>query len=196
MRGKSLEVQYPNAQAMRVGVVMRRSPGATRWAKWVWRASSVLPGAGDADWKVLRSEADVTEYHAATEDVWLYVSDTEAYVHELGARRPSVYVILRETDHVDAPAPIEVVRITVSPYEAQDYADSGEEIVEKIDMPAVLLAWVTDFVAEHHVEEPFVKRRRNKSRVDLKDDGIGDARISQATDVYRAPSRRVSEGAE
>ncbi len=192
-----MEVQYPNAQSMRVGVVMRRSPGATRWAKWVWRASDVLPGAGAADWKVLRTEADVTEYHAATEDVWLYVSDTEAYVHELGSLQPSVYVILRDTDREEAPAPLEVVHITLSPYEAQDYADSGEEIVEKIDMPPALLAWVTDFVAAHHVEEPFVKRRRKNARVDQKDDGIGDARISQASDVYRAPSsRRLREATE
>lgn len=33
----------------------------------------------------------------------------------------------------------------------------------------------------------FVKRRRNKSRVDALEDGIGDARIVQTTDVYRAP---------
>lgn len=179
-----------------MGVVMRRSPGVTRWANWVWRASDVLPGAGPADWKVLREEDDVTEFHAVTEDVTLYVSDTEAYVHELGTERPSVYVILRESEGLDALAPLEVAHVTVSPYEAQDYADSGEEIVEKVAMPAAVLAWVTDFVAEFHVEEEFVKRRRNKARVDLKDDGIGDARISQASDVYRAPSRKMQEPAE
>ena len=69
---------------------MRRTPGVTRWAAWSWKAVAVLPGASDADWKMLRAEGDVTEFHAATLDLWLYVSDTEAYAHELGAEEPSV----------------------------------------------------------------------------------------------------------
>lgn len=144
----------------------------------------------------MREEGGVTEFHAATDNLTLYVSDTEAYFHELGAQRPSVYIILRDSADVDVLAPLDVAHVTVSPYEAQDYADSGEEIVEKVAMPPAVLAWVSDFVAEHHVEEEFVKRRRNKARVDLKDDGIGDARISQASDVYRAPTRKVQEPAE
>lgn len=196
MRGTPVPATYKNAQSMRIGIVMRRSPGTTRWAKWVWKASAVLPGAGPADWKELRTEGDVTEYHAATEDVWLYVSDTEAYAHELGTRVPSIYVILRECTDEGALSPLEVAHVTLSPYEAQDYADSGEEIVEKVPMPEALLAWVGDFVAEHHVEEEFVKRRRNKARVDRKENGIGDARISQASDVYRAPSSKMREPAE
>ena len=186
---------YPNAQSMRLGVVMRRTPGVTRWAKWGWKAVSVLPGAASADWKLLRSEGDVSEYHAATKDLWLYVSDTEAYVHELGARTPCVYIVLTAAEG-EGPADLTVLHVTASPYEAQDYSDSGEEIVEKVPMPASVLAWVQAYVDAHHVEEPFVKRRRNKSRVDRKDDGVGDARIAQASDVYRAPSATRREAAE
>jgi hypothetical protein len=174
---------------------MRRSPGVTRWAKWAWKASAVLPGAADADWKTLRSEGDTTEYHAATKTLWLYVSDTEAYVHELGAQTPSVYIILRASE-ADLAMPLKVVHVTVSPYEAQDYADSGEEIVERVPMPDGLRAWVADYVDRHHVEEPFVKRRRNKGGSDRVQSGIGDARISQASDVYSTPGRSRSEVAE
>ena len=190
-----MSVIYPNSQTLRVGVVMRRAPGATRWAKWVWKAIAVLPGAPDANWKVLRREGDVTEYHAATPELTLYVSDTEAYVHELGAQVPSVYVILRP-DPEGGEIGLSVLQVTASPYEAQDYADSSEELVEKIPMPPAILEWVRSFVAEHHVEEPFVKRRRDKKRVDLQDTGIGDARISQVTDVYRAPTHKKRESAE
>ena len=195
VRGLSLAVKYRNSQALRVGVVIRRSPGSTRWAAWTWQAVAVLPGAADADWKVLREEGGITEFHAATREVTLYVSDTEAYVHELGTQQPSLYVVLRESaDGSDKP--LDVVHITASPYEGQDYADSGEEIVEKIPMPPAVLAWVEDFVTQFHVEEPFVKRRRDKARTDRRDDGVGDARIMQATDVYRAPRKRNREAAE
>ena len=50
---------------------------------------------------------------------------------------------------------------------------------------------VRDFVEQHHVEEEFVKRKRDRKRVDLVEDGIGDVRIQQDTDVYRAPKRRL-----
>ena len=65
--------------------------------------------------------------------------------------------------------------------------DSGEDLVEAVPMPEPVLAWMQDFVGQHHVEEPFVKRKRDKKRVDLVEDGIGDARIRQAADVYRSP---------
>ena len=174
---------------MPLGVVIRRSPGVTRWARWAWRATDVLPGAGPADWTLLRAAGDDTLYHAATRTLALYPSDTEAYVHELQTRAPAVYVILRPVDG-RTETPLDVVAVTASPYEAQDYADSGEDLVEKVAMPPAVLAWVTDFVARHHKAEDFIKRRRDKARVDIVQDGIGDPRISQATDVYRAPTAR------
>jgi hypothetical protein len=60
-------------------------------------------------------------------------------------------------------------------------------------MPLGLIGWVRDFVAEHHVEEPFIKRKRDRKRVDLVEDGKGDPRIRQLSDVYRAP-RGTSRG--
>ncbi len=174
--------------SMPLGIVIRKSPGVTRWAGWNWSCPAVLPGAGEADWKPLRREGDAVEYHAATVELELWRKETEAYLAELATRSPSVYVILRET--LCHEPGIEVVLATVSPFEAQDYADTGEEIVEQVPMPAALRAWVGDFVARHHVPERFIKRKRDKLRVDLVEDGIGDARISQPSDVYRAPSRR------
>ncbi|MDA9361978.1 DUF3305 domain-containing protein [Ascidiaceihabitans sp.] len=87
---------------MPLGVVVRRTPGATRWAKFAWTVSSVLPGAAAADWKVMRSEGGVTEFHAATLPLTLYVSDAEAYAHELQARTPSIYVVLRQDEQAGA----------------------------------------------------------------------------------------------
>jgi hypothetical protein len=145
---------------------------------------AVLPGAGPAAWQSLRSEGDVEDYHAATLPLDLWRTDTEAYLTTLSARVPCIGVIMRPALTGDAPEPI---LVTASAYEAQDYQDSGEEIVELVPMPEGLVAFIRDFIEAHHETEEFVKRRRDRVNLDRKDDGIGDPRISQLTDVYRAP---------
>jgi len=161
--------------SMPLGIVLRRVPGVTRWVRHVWKAVAVLPGAQDASWRELRRDGDAVEYHAATVPLELFRTDTEAYLHGLSAKTPSIYVVMRESAGED---PLEIVLATASPYEAQDY------------MPEGLVAWIRDFIHLHHEDEVFVKRRRNKARVDLKEDGKGDARIRQTADVYRAPSSK------
>lgn len=168
-----------------LGVVLRKSPGVTRWAKWVWRAVAVLPGAGPADWRELRRDGDVVEYHAATVPLELYRTDTEAYLTELSTKVPSIYVVMRENTELESG--LEVVLATASPYDGQDYADNGDDIVELVPMQPALIALVREWVDRHHIEEKFVKRRRDKKRTDLVEDGVGDARIHQPSDVYRAP---------
>ena len=172
---------------MPLGIVIRRVPGVTCWATHVWKAVAVLPGAGEADWKELRREDETIEYHATTLPLELFRTDTEAYLHGLSTKVPSIYVVMREGD---SDHPLDVVLATASPYEAQDYADTGEELVEKVPMPEGLVAWIRDFVEVHHEDDVFIKRRRDKKRIDIKEDGIGDARIRQTADVYRAPASR------
>lgn len=153
-----------------------------------------MPGAAPESWRELRRDGDVVEFHAATVDLELWRTDTEAYLTGLSTRVPAIYVILREATDPQAEHEIEVLLATASPYEAQDYADTGEEIVEQVPMPDGLIAWVQAFIDQHHQEgEAFVKRKRNKKRIDLVEDGVGDARISQLSDVYRAPGRQKSE---
>ncbi len=60
-------------------------------------------------------------------------------------------------------------------------------------MPAGLVAWVRDFTLAHFKAEAFRKRRRDRTRTDLEEDGVGDARIPQLTDVFRAPSKARKE---
>ncbi len=178
-----------------LGVVIRRRPGVTRWARWSWQAVAVMPGAPQADWRLLREDGETREYHAATPQLTLWAAEAEAYVANLAARTPCIYVVMREVPaRGDAP-PLEVVLVTASPYEAQDYTDSGEELVEKVPMPPGLLAWVRDFALAHHHEEPFVKRRRDRARTDKVEDGKGDPRIRQMADIYRAPASLRRAGA-
>ena len=40
----------PRKVQMPVGVVVRRAPGVTRWAKWSWRVSAVEQIGGRSIW--------------------------------------------------------------------------------------------------------------------------------------------------
>lgn len=183
----------PNAyRTLPLGVVLRRTPGVTRWQKWTWKATAVLPGAPQASWVELRRDGDQVEYHAATLILELHGAEAEAYRHGLSAQVPCVYVVMRAADGA---APFDIVLVTASPYEAQDYTDSGEEIVEKVAMTPLLQAFVEDFVEEFYQEEEFVKRKRDKKRIDLTQDGLGDPRIKKSADYYASPTalrRRVN----
>ena len=185
--GDNVTLAAQKSISMALGIVVRRVPGVTRWVDYIWKAVAVLPGAGPAHWKELRRVGDAVEYHAATVHLELFRTDTEAYLQGISTKNPAIYVVMRDSDGLD---PLDVVMATASPFEAQDYADTGEELVEKVPMPEGLVAWVRDYVEAHHEDQVFVKRRRDKERVDLDQNGIGDSRIRQISDVYRAPTAK------
>ena len=170
-----------------LGIVVRKSPGVTRWAPWAWKVVAVLPGTGPARWRELRREADAVDYHAGTLELVLFSTDTESYRVTLAARRPGIAVVLRDNADPGSDKPFEPVLVTASAFEGQDYMDSGDGLIELVPMPDGLVAWIRDFIDAHHVDTPFVKRQRDRKRVDLVEDGKGDARVLQASDVYRAP---------
>ena len=177
-------MQQPTV-SLPLGIVIRRAPGSTPWRRYQWKAVGLLPGAGHAAWKLLREDGECQEFHAATVELELWRTDTEAYLTGLSADLPSIGVVMS----ADEERP-EVLLATASPYETQDYLDSGEEVVELVPMPEGLVALIRDFVKEHHAEEVFVKRRRDRERTDKSVDGVGDARIPQLTDVYLSPGGR------
>ncbi|MEM7743186.1 MAG: DUF3305 domain-containing protein [Pseudomonadota bacterium] len=172
-----------------VGVVIRRQPGVTKWAKWFWRPVAVLPGAPEASWHEMRRDGDAIEYHAATVPLTVHRKETEGYLVALSNAPPSVYVILRPNEDQGSPHDVEVFGVTASAFEAQDYMDSGEEQVEAVPMPPELVGWISAFVGQHHVDEAFVKRKRR--RWDAAPDQIGqaDPRVP-AGGIFRAPTGR------
>lgn len=178
---------------MPVGVVVRQTPGVTKWARWIWRAVAVIPGAPPADWAELRRDGETVEFHAGTLPLTLHRTETGAYLTAISSDVPKLFVIMRTPQKQGDTRPLDLVTVTASPYEAQDYTDNGEDIVEPVEMPRALVAWIGAFIEEHHQEEVFIKRKRDKSRIDLVQDGIGDPRIKQVTDVYRAPGSHRTE---
>ncbi|MEQ5816766.1 DUF3305 domain-containing protein [Marinobacter sp. NFXS11] len=173
---------------LRVGAVVRRSPGVTRWVKEIWKPVAVIPGAPDAFWKELVREEDVVDYHAGTITMELFRADVEGYLVSLNMAVPSVWIIMDRDVTSQSPSGWVVSTITASAHEALDALDSGESIVEAVPIPESMAAWIKEFIDMHYIEEPFKKRRRDEVRVDGAEDAKGDPRIRQESDVYRAPA--------
>jgi hypothetical protein len=152
-------------RSIRLGVVVEKRASAHPWGQDIWRPLSAGPEtAGFEPWTELVRGPGVVRYHAATVTMTLYRKETEAYLHNLQAVEPALYVVLRAADA--GPMPVEVYDVTASPYLAQDHLDSDEDIVERVPVPPAVLAMIEDFVATHHVDEPFRKRKRDKLRVE------------------------------
>ncbi len=146
---------------MSVAVIVERRPARSRWASHVWRAVEVLPGApATPPWTVLAEAGGATRFFAGTAELVVYSGETEALVHNLGAAMPAVWVVLRRA----ATAPgWRLLMATVDAGEAQAHADTGDDLVEMVEMPQAVRAWLEPFVARHHVERPRIKRRRDRA---------------------------------
>lgn len=148
--------------SMPVGVVVERREIDNRWQRWSHRPVAVIPGApATAEWRELERGQGFQRWHAATLSLELHRKDTEAYRVNLSGQRPVVYVVMRPdlSAAADGP-PLSPFRVTASAYEAQDHMD-GDDLVEGVTMPAGVVAWVQAFIDRHHVEQPFIKRRRD-----------------------------------
>lgn len=164
--------------ARQVHVVLEKSPIDNPWVDWLWRAQAILldADAGD-DWRVLHQGGGVTHYLSPAQQIELHRKDTPGYVENLNSRWPSVYVVLNEDEESDEEVPFDVHLVTVNAYEAQDYMDSSESLVERIAMDEVLGSWVEAFCRRHHREEVFKKRRRDK--VDVAEHKFGQEPLAE-----------------
>jgi hypothetical protein len=149
-----------------VGVVVAREKIEHPWQECRWRPVSVFLNAPEvAEWRELRRGDGFVHYHAATLPLELHRKETNAYRTNLATGEPAVYVVLREDPGASSSWPVTVHLVTASPFEAQAYGESGLEIIELVPMPEPLIELVEEFIAVHHVDEPFVKRQRQKEQV-------------------------------
>ena len=148
-----------------VSVIVERRPSTSRWVDWVWIPAEVIIGSSAAEpfTNLGETVAGAVRYFIGNADVNLHRKETEAYMLNMAGDRV-LYVVLRCGDVEGQPVSLHVV--TASPYEAQDYLDSGEEIVEAIPMPLQIAELVEAFCAFHHKEETFIKRKRDKVNIE------------------------------
>jgi hypothetical protein len=147
--------------AIAVGVIVERVKAASQWTDYIWRAITVLAGQPDtAPWTQLSEDGKRATYYAGPATVELYRTETANYRSNLASGSPALWVVLRETG--TAP-PYALYLVTADPAEGEAMTEAGRNIVEPVPMPDIVRDAVAAFVAEHHVEEVFVKRKRDRA---------------------------------
>jgi hypothetical protein len=172
-------------KSLTLGVVLAREDIDHPWQDHRWRPLEVLIGVLDLEPGTILEEGDgFVHYFCGTFPIELHRKETPAYVVNLENTDPAVYVVACEAEDGEAALPYKVRLVTLSPFEAQDFLDTGEDIVEALPLVGPLRAWLEDFVAAHHVEEKFIKRQRDK--LDFTQEKFGQEPI----DVIRHRQKR------
>jgi len=144
-----------------VGVVVERRKAKSEWIDFTWQPVAVLPGQPDAaPWTVLSVDGETTTFYAGSTEVELHRTETGYYRDNLASGRPSLWVALRPTG---VEPPYDIVAVTADPAEGESFTQVGDDVVEAVPMPAPVRDVVEAFVAEHHVERPFIKRKRDRA---------------------------------
>lgn len=152
----------PDSLFLRVAVIAERRKGVTQWAEHVWRAVEILEEAPEVPpWTLLRQDDEGrTLFFAGDAEVALHPTDTANYKHNLEAAVPLVWVVLRPAETLSG---FILQSVTADPGEAHLHADAGNDLLEALPMPPRLRATVEAFVARHHKERGFWKRKRDQA---------------------------------
>jgi Protein of unknown function (DUF3305) len=144
-----------------VGVVVERHKARSPWLDFLWRPVSVLAGVpAAAPWTVIRSEGEVTTFYAGEAVIELHRTETGNYRENLASGTPQLWVVLRPTE---GEMGFDLLFVTADPAEGEALTGSGNDLVETVAMPALIIEIVQSFIAEHHVEQAFFKRQRDRS---------------------------------
>jgi hypothetical protein len=158
--GASLSIAPP-LLTIPVGVVVERTKGMNHWTDFYWRAVSVLAGEPDtAPWTTLSDDGERTTFYAGSVEIELYRTETTYYRANLASGTPALWVALRSTE---GDPPFEVAVVTADPAEGESLTETATDQVEQVPMPDAIQQTIAAFVAEHHVETPFVKRKRDRA---------------------------------
>jgi hypothetical protein len=151
----------PPLASIAVGVIVERTKGMNHWTDFYWRAVSVLIGQPETPaWTKLSDDGERATFYAGTAEIELYRTETTYYRNNLESGTPALWVALRAADREP---PFTVAVVTADPAEGESLTETATDLVEQVPMPEAIQDIVAAFVAEHHVEQPFVKRKRDRA---------------------------------
>jgi Protein of unknown function (DUF3305) len=144
-----------------VGVVVERHKAKSPWLDFLWRPVSVLAGVPAAvPWTLIRTEGDVTTFYGGESVIELHRTETANYRDNLASGTPQLWVVLRPAK---GEMGFDLLFVTADPAEGEALTGAGNDLVETVPMPALIIEIVESFIAEHHVEQSFFKRQRDRS---------------------------------
>lgn len=140
---------------LRVGVIGELVQPVTQWGEPRWYPRAVLPDAPEA---AAGTPLPGGQVYLGPATLELHHVETGNYRDNLATGAPRLWVVLARDGTV--------VTITADPAEGESFTEAGldlaERTVETVPMPPSLATLLADFVAEHHVERVFHKRRRDR----------------------------------
>lgn len=147
-----------------VGIVVERRKSSSQWADYMWRPVAALGGVPQAaPWTILSQDGDVTMFYAGAADIQFFPSATEYYRSNLAGNQ-SLWVVLRPTE---SDPPYELMTVTADPTEGEAFTTAGADLVDIVPLPDMVREAMIDFVAEHHVDQPFFKRQRDRADLEV-----------------------------
>jgi len=143
-----------------VGVVVDRIKAESQWIDYIWQPTAVLVGQPDVQpWTLLSGDKDRASFYAGSTSIDLYRSDTGNYRDNL-LGDSKLWVVLTPTE---SDPPYSLFMVTADPTEGEAQTETGVNLVEAVAMPDTVRAVLDTFVADHHVEQTFYKRKRDRA---------------------------------
>ncbi len=147
-------------EALKLAVVMQRTPLANRWQPYQWKPIEVSIDAllpGNAARCLCDDEAD-TRWLFGGFDIKLYRDEAEGYFLNIGAPTPCWFIMWRIENIDDAEVAIPK-HVTLSYNEAARLMDGGER-VDTLPCSPAIVERMSAFVQQHYRPEPKKKRRK------------------------------------
>jgi len=144
-----------------VGIVVERRKAQSPWIDFTWKPVAALAGLPDASpWTMLSQDGDAVTFYAGAAELDLYRTETASYRDNLNSGAAMLWVALRPTG---IEPPYEIFAATADPAEGEGWTQAGSDLVDVVPMPERVRAAVDAFIAEHHVERSFHKRKRDRA---------------------------------
>jgi hypothetical protein len=147
-------------EALKVAVVMQRTPLDNRWQPYQWKPFEVTGGflLPEGDACCLREDPADTRWLFSGFDIRLFTDEAEGYFLNVSSPVPCWFVMWRieeiEGEEVAMPK-----HVTLSYNEAARLMDGGER-VDTLPVASDVLERLHAFVQEHYRPEPKKKRRK------------------------------------
>jgi hypothetical protein len=149
-----------DTEALKIGVVMQRTPLNNRWQPYQWRpmeivANAILPEG--APRCLLDDPADIRWLFTGF-DIKLFSDEGEGYFLNISSPTPCWFIMWRmeELDGTEIAVP---KAVTLSYNEAARLMDGGEQ-VDTLPASAGIVERLSAFTAEYYKPEPKGKRRK------------------------------------